>query len=255
MKLKFKPAEIKLVFISPLFLTKNMPLFNSHISYLNKFWQENKYPASFFIYGVLGNMLPDIRYFTKQDRNLTHLKNILNNQDITYSELYNILLDNMDQVLSVGNFDSDKIYYLKKGLAFHIILDIWWPKQLYFPSDFKYFGMCLKFADDFLKNKEIKDNLKNINIQDNVINKISFLQIPQETILKWYRFVFDFINTELTFDNVKNILTKNGVLDGLTAENLIKETEKIMQDNLIIEKLRKIYDEFLWSDIANQKIS
>lgn len=167
-----------------------MPAFISHITYLNKFWVEMGYPESFRNDGILGSMLPDVRYITKQDRKLTHLKESFKDAK-TYGQLFDNILGDTENKISSPDGSSEKIHHFRMGFAFHIALDQWWPKQIYFPSEFEKIGACLKLLDDILLASEVDK----INMEDELAlpYKIKFLDLSDALIEKWYNFVFGYI--------------------------------------------------------------
>jgi len=80
-----------------------MPGFISHISYLKKFWEEMNFPESFLWDGILGNILPDIRYITRQNRKITHFGRSFRSAT-TYGQLFNNVLEDIENKLS--NLDA-----------------------------------------------------------------------------------------------------------------------------------------------------
>lgn len=206
-----------------------MPLFISHTAYLDKFWKEKKYPKEYFYDGFLGNLLPDIRYFTKQSREQTHSKDL------------------METILISPSTDPQRIKYFKKGFDFHLILDKWWQKQIYFPSDFEKFGLCLKFYDDILLAKKITqiDFFQDKDIK--LVYDIDFLDLQKETVKKWYNFVFNYIKNitgDSSPDGIRKILQSSKLFNEELSKKIVEEIDKISQNNEIKNKLIEMFDDF-----------
>ncbi|OIO48327.1 MAG: hypothetical protein AUJ32_00810 [Parcubacteria group bacterium CG1_02_40_82] len=228
-----------------------MPAFISHITYLNKFWVEMGYPESFRNDGILGSMLPDVRYITKQDRKLTHLKESFKDAK-TYGQLFDNILGDTENKISSPDGSSEKIHHFRMGFAFHIALDQWWPKQIYFPSEFEKIGACLKLLDDILLASEVDK----INMEDELAlpYKIKFLDLSDALIEKWYNFVFGYIKKRPTLQNIKEMLVEGELFDEKTSEEISREVNKIFNESDVRNKLQDMYESFSWKEISKNQI-
>jgi len=228
-----------------------MPAFISHITYLNKFWVEMGYPESFRNDGILGSMLPDVRYITKQDRKLTHLKESFKDAR-TYGQLFDNVLGDIKNKISSPDALLEKMRYFRIGFAFHIALDQWWPKQIYFPSEFEKIGACLKLLDDILLASEIDK----INMEDELRlpYKIKFLELSDALIEKWYNFVFDYVKKRPTLKNIKEILVEGELFDEKTSEEISREVNKIFEVQDLRDRLQEMYRSFSWKEISRNQI-
>lgn len=227
-----------------------MPLFISHLVYLKKFWDTKKYPEKYFYDGLLGSFLPDIRYFTKQQREITHFENFYTEK--TYEKFFDAIFKNLNNKIIIDNCNSDKkIFYFKKGFAFHIILDKWWQKQIYFPSNFEKFGLCLKLLNDIILDET---NFRKIRNNYLLPYKINFLDIHQNIIKNWYSFIFEYLNTKPSSKNINKILIKYKLLNKKTANKIFAEVEKIYNNKEIKNKLLDIQQNFNWKIISKNQV-
>ncbi|MFH1611915.1 MAG: hypothetical protein ABH887_01475 [bacterium] len=232
-----------------------MPLFISHISFLKKFWDENQYSMDFFHDAVFGTLLSDIRYITKQNREITHLTNTIQSSQslMTYNELFRNILERSNSIINISNISSEKLLFFKIGFSFHVVLDKWWSKQIYFPSDFERFGVCLKFMNDILLKQQI-DNCK-LDLSQRLVYEINFLNIDSEIIKKWYDFVFWYIRKKPTLKNIEEILITSNLFKPVMAKKITEEINEISNNKEIIDKINQIYESFTWHDIKNQFVA
>ncbi|PIQ75499.1 MAG: hypothetical protein COV84_00930 [Candidatus Portnoybacteria bacterium CG11_big_fil_rev_8_21_14_0_20_40_15] len=209
------------------------------------------YPESFRNDGILGSMLPDVRYITKQDRKLTHLKESFKDAK-TYGQLFDNILGDTENKISSPDGSSEKIHHFRMGFAFHIALDQWWPKQIYFPSEFEKIGACLKLLDDILLASEVDK----INMEDELAlpYKIKFLDLSDALIEKWYNFVFGYIKKRPTLQNIKEMLVEGELFDEKTSEEISREVNKIFNESDVRNKLQDMYESFSWKEISKNQI-
>lgn len=227
-----------------------MPAFISHLTYLNKFWVEMGYPESFQWDGILGSMLPDVRYITKQDRKLTHLKEAIKDAK-TYGQLFNNILGDVGNKIVIQGASPKNTHHFRIGFAFHIALDQWWPKQIYFPSDFDKIGACLKLLDDILLVSELdKINTDELKLP----YKIKFLELSDALIEKWYNFVFDYIKKRPTLQNIEKILVEGELFDKETAREISRETNEIFNESDVKNKLQEMFESFSWKEVSKIQI-
>lgn len=227
-----------------------MPLFISHAAYLKKFWDENKYPQEYFYDGFLGNILPDVRYLTKQSREITHLEQSKNYED--YGQALEKIFKKTKSFIKSNQIPSENLYYFRKGFSFHTILDKWWPKQIYFPSTFDRFGLCLKLLDDILLKDEV--NKLTIKNQFRLPYQFNFLDISDEIIKKWFYFVFWYIKKQPKPQNIKEILSEEKLFNQEIAEKVSRETNKIFKNQTIRIKLQDMYLSFNWDSISENQV-
>jgi len=196
-------------------------------------------------------MLPDVRYITKQDRKLTHLKESFKDAK-TYGQLFDNILGDTENKISSPDGSSEKIHHFRMGFAFHIALDQWWPKQIYFPSEFEKIGACLKLLDDILLASEVDK----INMEDELAlsYKIKFLDLSDALIEKWYNFVFGYIKKRPTLQNIKEMLVEGELFDEKTSEEISREVNKIFNESDVRNKLQDMYESFSWKEISKNQI-
>lgn len=228
-----------------------MPLFNSHATYLKKFWQEKNFPTEFFIYGLLGTLLPDIRYLLKIPRAVTHLHS-LENQSLTGEKLYQKLLAKISTKIKSDGWSPTQKEYFGHGLAFHITLDKWWPKQIYFSSDSRHIGLCLRLIDEKLKFEQIKHDkwIQSALKADwlKLITGLQFLDLKTTDLKKWFMFVKKYFLAEA--NNIDQILIASKFLPPEIAAEVFTENKKIAEHQPTISKLNSMSKKFSWEKIS-----
>lgn len=225
-----------------------MPSFVSHTVYLKKFWDGNKYPSNFFYDGFLGALLPDIRYLTKQNREITHNVDKID-QELNYDQLLSKIFKTSDLLIKIDDISDEKLFYFKIGFSFHTVFDQWWGKQIYFHSTFEKFDLCLKFIDDILLMDEF--NKLKLSADLTLRYKIDFLNLDKKLIEKWYNFVFWYIKKQPSVENIKEILTVSKLFDSKMSQEIANEVNKTFNEQEIINKLQQMYLFFKWNDIKN----
>lgn len=228
-----------------------MPLLKSHVAYLEKFWEEEQYPKKYFHNGLLGTLLPDIRYLNKQSRELTHLENFSFSSKLIFSVYFDLLFKKAKEIFFTGHSIDEAEKYFLRGFVFHIILDKWWAKQIYFGSNFKYFGLCLKIVNDLILDfkayhYDMKYNTQRINLLT--------LEIDQYSLDRWYSFVFKYLNTELTVDKIENIISNFGLFERQVVIKISDEVRRILGNEEIISKLKLTSDNFSWRSISKDRV-
>lgn len=228
-----------------------MPSFISHAAYLKKFWNENKYPSEYFYDGFLGSILPDIRYLTKENREKTHLLEEMD--DISnYSQLMEKIFKKSNLAIKSNQISSEDLFYFRIGFSFHVVLDKWWPKQIYYPSKFEKFGVCLKLLDDILLKKEIKETEKKyLNLSYN----LSFLNLSEDIVKKWYDFIFWYIKKQPAPQNIKEILVQGRLFKEEMAEEITNEVNRIFNNQEVKKILQDMYKSFSWKLISKNQVS
>ena len=226
-----------------------MPLFISHISYLSKFWKAACYPDQYLRDGIFGTSFPDIRYLIGQSRVVTHLEGLY--KEKTYGPLFLQLSEVLNEKLASPDGESQRFKYFKAGFVFHIILDKWWSSKISFKSDFKLFGMCLKFLDEQLRWNTFGQNISYIGTLD---MKVSFADIPEQTVGQWYSFLSGYLRIPPTPESAKSVLVKKLKMDPVLARQAKEEIKKIRNNPEIVTKLNEMFESFEWDKISGESI-
>ncbi len=152
-----------------------MPGFITHIAFANRYLKNN--PQRDFKKFILGTAFPDIRYFAKIDRNLTHKK--------------------FKPELNLSRFDS-----FKAGWKLHIYLDYQWNKlvknsEFYekYKADMRIVGVAAKIIEDGFDARKI-DNLPKIIKTLRNPGSGTALHIPREKIRFYYAMSVDYLITK-----------------------------------------------------------
>src|SRR5258708_6497439 len=119
-----------------------MPGTIAHIIYAQKFIAANQIQDHENAY-LIGNLIPDIRYFGVLPREFTHIE--LNDQAQAWDKVTHLVLG------------EQNIELFRKGFLFHNFLDFWWADKYPISTTDWYQGTALKWHQDMQLFPLIKD--------------------------------------------------------------------------------------------------
>jgi len=193
-----------------------MPGIITHLAYANRYLKRN--PQWDFKKFILGAIFPDVRYFAKVEKNLTHRK--------------------FKPELNLARLDD-----FSAGWKLHIYLDHQWNKfvknSVYYgkyKSDIRVAGMAAKIIEDALDSKKI-DNLPNIIKVLRNPGAGTALHIPSEKVKFYYAMSVDYVITKNHHNYMKFVFLGDSLIDKVD-----KKIEEIKKDQEAIDFLAGILD-------------
>ncbi|MDD4762046.1 MAG: hypothetical protein PHZ25_03440, partial [Candidatus Pacebacteria bacterium] len=83
--------------------------------------------------------------------------------------------------------------------------------------------------------------------------KIEFLDIPQDKIDQWYKFIFQYLKMKPTPGLIEAMLIKTNLCDEKTAKLVAEEVKNTLSKTEITNKINEIFVNFSWNHIAKCK--
>jgi hypothetical protein len=195
-----------------------MPGVITHLACAEKYLRQN--PRRDFKKFILGTIFPDIRYFAKVDRDLTHKK--------------------FKPALNLSRLDS-----FKAGWKFHIYIDSQWNKIvrssfLYerYQNDRRNAWTSAKIIEDRIDYKKINDVGRCLRVIKNPGSGTT-LHIPREKIKFYYSMTADYLMTKNYKAYTRQIFNQESIAA------IRNKTEEMKRDKELAEFLSRIVERIL----------